>query len=427
MPNPQATVEGPSVAGSLTLDVRIYEYTQAADPISSGATPPIPYTDFPASLHQSGPSKVIPLDLSAKLKRPGPLTSPGLCANFIRLLPGETIETRPNASSELYYVLRGRGTTHFAGQAIPWSQGDILTLPSGDGATHEAEEDAAFYWVHDEPLLRYLGARAAEPTFNPTLFRAEETLAELAKAAADPDAANRSRISVLLANRTCDQTLTITPTLWAMLGILPIGAVQLPHRHQSVALDLIIDCQPGCYTLVGKDLDANGRIIDPIRVDWKPASVFVTPPGEWHAHFNESGVEAYLLPIQDAGLQTYLRSLDIRFYSEDREPENPVAKDEPKAVMPQQRYFDWRKFDPAIHATEGSPFAEEETTYAAHLDELLAHEGQYVLIKGRKILGIFPTQQEGMEESVKHYDERPVMVKRIEVLEPMITLANVRN
>jgi gentisate 1,2-dioxygenase len=49
----------------------------------------------------------------------------------------------------------------------------------------------------------------------------------------------------------------------------------------------------------------------------RPASVFVTPPGEWHAHFNESGVEPYLLPIQEAGLRTYLLSLNIRFHAED--------------------------------------------------------------------------------------------------------------
>ena len=316
MPHPEALAEAPSVPESLFDDVRIYEYSQAADPISSGATPPLPHAEFPSSLHEQGPTRVIPLDLASTLKRPGPLTSPGLCANFIRLQPGQTVTTRPNASSELYYVLRGRGKTRFDDQTIPWAKGDILTLPAGEGASHEAEDDAALYWVHDEPMLRYLGARASEPTFRPTLFRAEETLAELAKAAADPEAANRSRVSVLLANRTCEQTLTITPTLWAMLGILPINAVQLPHRHQSVALDLIIDCQPGCYTLVGKTLGEDGRIIDPVRVDWKPASVFVTPPGEWHAHFNESGIEAYLLPIQDAGLQTYLRSLDIRFYTE---------------------------------------------------------------------------------------------------------------
>ena len=319
MSKPQAAVDGPAVPEDLTSDVRIYEYSQAADPIASGATPPIPHAEFPASLHEQGPTRVVPLDLSAKLKKAGPLTSPGLCAHFLRLLPGETLSTNPNASSELYYVLRGAGKTRFDGQTIPWSRGDILTLPAGEGASHRADDgdDAALYWVHDEPLLRYLGARASVPTFRPTLFRAEETLAELARAAADPEAANRSRVSVLLANADCEQTLTITPTLWAMLGILPIGAVQLPHRHQSVALDLIIDCQPCCYTLVGKSLDELGKIVDPVRVEWKPASVFVTPPGEWHAHYNESGTKAYLLPIQDAGLQTYLRSLDIRFHAGD--------------------------------------------------------------------------------------------------------------
>ena len=178
---------------------------------------------------------------------------------------------------------------------------------------HEADEDAALYWVHDEPMVRYLGARAEAPTFRPTLYRGEQARAELAKAAADPEARNRSRVSVLLMNRACDQTLTVTPTLWAMFGVVPPGSVQSPHRHQSVAVDLIIDCEPGCYTLVGKKLDERGRIVNPDRIEWKSASVFVTPPGYWHAHYNESGRPAYLLPIQDAGLQTYLRTLDIRF------------------------------------------------------------------------------------------------------------------
>jgi hypothetical protein len=70
-----------------------------------------------------------------------------------------------------------------------------------------------------------------------------------------------------LANRACDQTLTVTPTLWAMLGVLPVGDIQVPQRHQSVALDLIIDCKPGCYTKVGKELDDRGRIIDSKRYE----------------------------------------------------------------------------------------------------------------------------------------------------------------
>ena len=57
----------------------------------------------------------------------------------------------------------------------------------------------------------------------------------------------------------------------------------------------------------------NNSINNPKRIDWQAGGVFVTPPGHWHAHVNESENTAFLLPIQDAGLKTYLRSLDIRF------------------------------------------------------------------------------------------------------------------
>jgi len=123
----------------------------------------------------------------------------------------------------------------------------------------------------------------------------------------------RSRVSVLLANAEQQRTLTITHVLWAMFGLLPPDQEQRPHRHQSVALDLILDAQPGCYTLLGTRLDERGDIVNPTRVDWEAGGAFVTPPGLWHAHFNESGAPAHLIPVQDAGLQTYLRSLDIRF------------------------------------------------------------------------------------------------------------------
>ena len=301
------------VATRLAENGRYFEYTQAADPVGSGAISAIPFAEFGADLHSSGPTRVIPLDLSAKLKTRGPATSPALCANFVRILAGETLETSPNATSQLFYVIRGAGTTSFGPDAIPWSEGDFVALPAGFPAVHTAVAESALYLVHDEPLLRYLGARADEPRFKPTLYTSEATRAELDAVAAEASAVNRSRVSVLLASRELDQTLTVTHTLWAMFGLLPASAAQLPHRHQSVALDLILDCKPGCYTLVGERLDERKRIVAPLRVDWKPWSAFVTPPGQWHAHFNESGSPAHLIPLQDAGLQTYLRTLDIEF------------------------------------------------------------------------------------------------------------------
>jgi gentisate 1,2-dioxygenase len=290
-----------------------YEYSEAADPLGSGVISRVPCAEFLAHLHQSGGTAVVSLDLSHALGCAGPATSPGLSASFIHILPHELVAVAPNASSQVYFVMRGKGSTRFGGLGFSWSPGDLFSLPAGSEAVHEATEDAALYWVHDEPMMRYLGAKALTATFRPTLYPSDRARAELAKAEADPEAQRRSRVSILLANRACATTRTVTPSLWAMLGILPAGNVQGAHRHQSVALDLIIDCQPGCYTLVATETDPSGALVQPTRVDWHAQSVFVTPPGYWHSHHNESGAPAYLLPIQDAGLHTFLRSLDIRF------------------------------------------------------------------------------------------------------------------
>ena len=167
--------------------------------------------------------------------------------------------------------------------------------------------------MHDAPLLHYLGVLPSEPRFDATHYRGDWLRSELLKLAEQPGSSSSNRLSLLLANRDLPRTRTVTHVLWAMYGIVPPGATQAPHRHQSVALDLIIDCQPGVYTLVGSELNADGSIRNPKRIDWEAGGAFITPPGHWHSHVNESGEPAYLLPIQDAGLQTHLRSLDIRF------------------------------------------------------------------------------------------------------------------
>lgn len=37
---------------------------------------------------------------------------------------------------------------------------------------------------------------------------------------------------------------------------------------------------------------------DPVRVEWKVGGVFVTPPGWWHSHHNDSTEDAWVLPLQ---------------------------------------------------------------------------------------------------------------------------------
>jgi hypothetical protein len=46
------------------------------------------------------------------------------------------------------------------------------------------------------------------------------------------------------------------------------------------------------------DIDPEGNLIDPVRVDWVAGGVFTTPPGWWHSHHNESESDAWVLPIQ---------------------------------------------------------------------------------------------------------------------------------
>jgi len=296
-------------------DARYFEYSQAANPIGSGFTPKVPIRQFSPEIYQDEQTGVVPLDLSADMGiETGEATSPALLANFVRIRAGEQIDTAANATSQLYYVLYGWGFAAVNGRLVRFEKGDFLTLPAGAKSVFYADGETAMYWVHDAPLLRYLGAQATAPRFAPTKFRRADAVAKLDEIASRPGANDNSRVSVLLANAEEEQTLTITHVLWAMFGVLPADQEQLPHRHQSVALDLILDAQPGCYTLLGTKVE-HGKIIDPIRVDWQAGGAFVTPPGTWHAHYNESGAPAHLIPVQDAGLQTYLRSLDIRFTS----------------------------------------------------------------------------------------------------------------
>ena len=292
---------------------QFFEYSKAANPIRPSLTPRVPFHFFPPSLYADGPSRVVPLDLSEGLKCPAPATGPDLCANFVRIVAEDTIALDVNATSMVFYVLRGAGIAEIGSDRLEWSTGDFFTAPGGAPMSLHASADTALYYVNDAPLLTYLGAKVDHPRFSPVLYKADRANEELKKVASDAQAANRSRVSVLLANSEFPLTRTVTHVLWAMYGMISPNTEQKPHRHQSIALDLIVDCDPGCYSLLGTELDADGKIANAVRVDWASGCAFVTPPGYWHAHFNSSGREARLIPIQDAGLQTYLRTLDIRF------------------------------------------------------------------------------------------------------------------
>ena len=290
-------------------DSLYYEFSAAVAP----KLPAIPCTSFEAKLHQQGHTRVIPLDLSEQMQAIAPATSPVISAHFLRIHPQENLQTSSPATAQMFYVIRGQGTTTTEYGTISWSKGDLFTLPSCDGAIHFASEDTAIYWLTDEALVNYLGVTATKPRFKPSLYKSDHIMTELKQIAAEPGASKRNRIGVMFANKETQLTRSLTHTLWALMVYLPGKAEQKPHCHNSVAIDLVIDAPESAYTLVGKSLDADGNIVNGERVYWKSGSVFVTPPGLWHSHHNDSDQDALLLPVQDAAFHSYLRTLDQRW------------------------------------------------------------------------------------------------------------------
>ncbi|CAM9288876.1 unnamed protein product, partial [Heterosigma akashiwo] len=294
-------------------DARIYEYSSAANP----SVPRVPVLSFPAEHHQTGSSRIIPFNLNSQLGLPYAATSQNLLASYIRICERESVNSHAVATSQCFYIIRGAGRTDSEHGTIDWSDGDLFVLPAtSEAAVHHAAADSAIYWISDEPLMKYLGVAPSEKKFCPTVFRKQRLLAEVETLKHGRNEPHRNRLGVLLGNKaTEDGTKTLTHVLWSLLNTVPGHTAQRPHRHNSVALDFCVSAPAGgkVYTLMGPELDADGWVKDPIRMDWATGGAFTTPPGWWHSHHNESGEAAWVLPVQDAGLLTHQGVLDIRF------------------------------------------------------------------------------------------------------------------
>lgn len=285
----------------------VKEYMSAVNP----PMPKIDVIDYPSALHEGGLTRVIPFDLSKELQTDYPATSPNLLASFLKISAGDTLKTDTKATSQMFYVIRGKGRTQMKHGTIEWKQGDLFTLPSVPDALHSATEDTAIYMVNDAPLLNYLGVAPTKEKFTPVLYTQERLTQELADIR--KVAEGRNRTGFLLSNPNFPITMTLTHTLWALYNVLPAGVAQKPHRHNSIALDFCVAAGPETYTLIGKDIDADGNIINPIKAMWTPGSAFITPPGWWHSHHNDSDQDAIVLPIQDAGIIMNMQVLDFQY------------------------------------------------------------------------------------------------------------------
>ena len=293
--------------------ISVYEYEKNVNPLLSN----IPFYEQNIDDCKYGINMI---DFSNIFNVSYKSTTPNLLASFIKLMKNDSIDlnniqyNEMNATSHLFYIINGNTSINIdhVDEKIVFS-GDILITPcfSSLKITNIGEDDLQIYYINDSPLINYLGSKAEKKIFKPAIYKKEFLVENLNKLSNKEN----NRKGILLSNKDTERLgiNTITPVLWALYNELPPNVTQKPHKHNSVALDLCIQCSDSqhIYSLIGEELDESGAIINPTKVFWKEGTMFITPPGLWHSHNNDGDTFAYILPIQDAGLFLYQRILGI--------------------------------------------------------------------------------------------------------------------
>jgi len=271
--------------------------------------PPVPCHQFLAerdrALDPATGTALIPLDLSDRMGIEFPVTTPLILTCYARIRAGETLTTGFKASGELYYVIAGSGQSTKGADTIAWGPGDVFCLPGGGETAHTAgAEDCVLWTITNDPELAFEhleppapGAAVTEAVHYP----AAEVRHQLARVQDKLAGQKIAGLALVLSNSRQARRRNVLPTLTLAFNQLPPRDSQRPHRHNSAAITLNIQCA-GCHSMVG------GR-----RVDWQPYAVMVTPPGEVHSHHNEGDGTMTCLIVQDGGIYYHCRTMGFEY------------------------------------------------------------------------------------------------------------------
>jgi gentisate 1,2-dioxygenase len=107
-------------------------------------------------------------------------------------------------------------------------------------------------------------------------------------------------------------------TIVAAYQMIMPGEKARSHRHTPNALRLVLDAEPGAYTIV------NGE-----RLSMMPGDVVLTPNWCWHGHGNDSRTCAYWLDVLDVPLVQLLDPMFFEPHPDEFEKETVVATQSP--------------------------------------------------------------------------------------------------
>jgi len=252
------------------------------------------------------PTGLIPMDLSEVLGTVGPATTPAMLARYVVVRAGERLAHAFEATGEVYYVARGRGTTTAAGDGaaadtcIAWRSGDAFVLPGASRTEHHAEVDSLLVCFTNEPELAYAGVRAPEAAHNrvvrPAFFDGRTLDAKLGLVHQRTGPQLTAGKAVILATTPMAAMRTVLPSLTAAVNTLEPGGQQRPHRHNAAALTLAIESEGVHSRIDGRD------------IPWIRFGLMVTPPQAEHSHHNHGPRMMKSFVVQDGALYYQLRN-----------------------------------------------------------------------------------------------------------------------
>jgi gentisate 1,2-dioxygenase len=264
------------------------------------------FIDEPArALNPASPTGLINCDRSQDLGTVYPATTPLVLVRYARIRAGESLRAEFVASGVVVYVMVGSGTTACGMEQISWEPGDVFVLPGNVSHLHSAGANDAVLWiVTNEPQLAFEHLRGPAEGNAPTElvhFPAQEIARQvdlLYKVGRGNDIAGSA---LIFSSTQQEASRSVLPTLMVAMNSLPPGGSQRSHRHNSMAVSLVIEGDR-CHSMV------DGR-----RKDWSQWATTVTPPTAAHSHSNGGDKWAKFLIIQDGGIYNYTRALGFEF------------------------------------------------------------------------------------------------------------------
>lgn len=271
--------------------------------------PPVPEESFTAepatALRAETRTGLIACDRSKALGCAFAATTPLVLARYAKIRAGEALETHFAASGVIAYVIAGSGSTQCGDETIDWHPGDTFVLPGGVGHVHRATgADAVLWIVTNEPQLAFENLRPPQAGQAPTdlvHFTADEILRQIDLLYQVGRGNDIAGSALIFSSERQEATRNVLPTLTVAMNSLPAGLTQRSHRHNSVAVSLVIQGE-NCHSMV------DGR-----RKDWSQWATTITPATAFHSHHNGGDKTAMFLIVQDGGIYYHARALGFEF------------------------------------------------------------------------------------------------------------------